>query len=82
MTAIIAFFLEHSKSFLIGFATIIGCFFVAKGEKLKVENQILSDSIEDENKTIEKQNEVMEALSKAAPLDISGITDRMRDDKL
>ena len=82
MSIIIALFGEYLKPLLIGCTTLLGIFFISRTESLKAENEILNNNIEDANETIEKQNEVIQAVSKATPLDLSGIADRMHEDKL
>ncbi len=82
MSVIITLFTQYLKPLMIGFASILGCYLISKTEKLKAENHELNNSIEDENKTIKAQNEVITVLHNATPLNFDGITDRMRDDKL
>lgn len=82
MTAILALFSDYLKPILVGFTSLLGIFLISRNTTLKVENQILNDSIDDANETIEKQNEIIQAVSSAPTLDLSAIADRMHENKL
>lgn len=82
MNLILSLFTQYLKPILIGITGLVGAFFLFRAEDLEAENQILNNTLEDENKTIEKQNAAMQAVNDAKPTDIAGVTKLMREDKL
>lgn len=82
MNAIISFVIENIKSFLIGIAIFVGFLFLARERSLKQENDILNNTLNDENKALQVQNELLKTANSIKPTDINGITDLMQQDKL
>lgn len=82
MNLILSLFTQYLKPIFVGLFSIIGVYLLLKTEDSKAENQVLNDDLEDENKTVERQNEVIQAVNNIEPTDINGITELMRDGKL
>lgn len=89
MTAIVAFILEYSKCIIdnfkffgIAIAALAGFFFITHNEALKAQNEALNQELEDEEKALKVQAEIMQVIDEHKNINANGVIERMREDKL
>ncbi len=89
MIAIITFFAENTKYIvnnfkwvLVAIATLIGLFFIKRCESLKTQNDELNRSLEDEDKVVKVQNDIIKTVEDNKPDDSAGIVNSMQQNKL